>query len=218
MVGLEEGLLPHSRSLESKDPEDMAEERRLTYVGVTRAKRRLYLVYCFKRSLWGGTETQTPSRFLEEIPTDLLSGMVDKRGRREQSYKRMTSWGDDDPDGGRRRGDAGRDRETKAPSTPAYDWSRSSKPAASGTATPAGGGRAAYWSPGGGKQPAKPAAAASGGRQPQFKRRDSVQHPTFGVGTVIESALTRDDEEVTVAFPGVGIKKLLVSLANLTRL
>jgi DNA helicase-2/ATP-dependent DNA helicase PcrA len=45
-----------------------------------------------------------------------------------------------------------------------------------------------------------------------------VQHPTFGVGTVIESNVTRDDEEVTVAFPGVGIKKLMVSLANLKKL
>ena len=53
---------------------------------------------------------------------------------------------------------------------------------------------------------AKPPTAAKAG---QFQRRDSVQHASFGVGTVIESTMTREGEEVTVAFPGVGIKKLM---------
>ncbi len=86
MVGLEDGILPHSRSMESGDPEDMEEERRLCYVGITRAKKRLYLVHAFRRSLWGGSEVQEPSRFLDEIPADLLSGMVNRQGRRRQSY------------------------------------------------------------------------------------------------------------------------------------
>ena len=52
----------------------------------------------------------------------------------------------------------------------------------------------------------------------QFKRRDAVQHATFGVGTVIESNLAGGEEEVTVAFPGIGIKRLLVSIAGLKKL
>ena len=52
----------------------------------------------------------------------------------------------------------------------------------------------------------------------QFKRRDSVEHATFGVGTVIESNIIGGEEEVTVAFPGVGIKKLAASMANLKKL
>ena len=56
MVGMEDGILPHSRSMESGDPEDMEEERRLCYVGITRAKRRLYLVHAFRRSLWGDSQ------------------------------------------------------------------------------------------------------------------------------------------------------------------
>jgi DNA helicase-2/ATP-dependent DNA helicase PcrA len=60
MVGMEDGILPHARSLESGDPEDMEEERRLCYVGITRAKRRLYLVHVFRRSLWGSSEVQEP--------------------------------------------------------------------------------------------------------------------------------------------------------------
>ncbi len=62
--------------------------------------------------------------------------------------------------------------------------------------------------------PARP----TGGKKAQFKRMDSVEHAKFGVGTIIESTVTRDDEEVTVAFPGVGIKKLLVSMAGLKKL
>jgi DNA helicase-2/ATP-dependent DNA helicase PcrA len=70
IIGLDEGLLPHSRSLE--DPEEMAEERRLFYVGITRAKNHLILVRSGQRSSYGRFEYTQPSRFLEDIPEDLL--------------------------------------------------------------------------------------------------------------------------------------------------
>ncbi len=95
LVGMEEGLLPHSRSLESGDPEDLDEERRLCYVGITRAKKRLYLVHATRRSVWGSSTMQEPSRFFDEIPANLLTGMVNRYGRRQESYRRSTSWGDD---------------------------------------------------------------------------------------------------------------------------
>ena len=59
MVGMEDGILPHNRSLESQDPEDMAEERRLCYVGITRAKRRLYLVQCLPPQFVGQQRSAT---------------------------------------------------------------------------------------------------------------------------------------------------------------
>ncbi len=65
IVGLEENILPHSRSLE--DPDQMEEERRLMYVGVTRAKDRLYLVRAFRRMIWGRSEVYEPSRFLRDV-------------------------------------------------------------------------------------------------------------------------------------------------------
>ncbi|CAN5557877.1 UvrD-helicase domain-containing protein [soil metagenome] len=211
IVGMEDGILPHKRSLESEDPEDMAEERRLCYVGITRAKRRLYLVHAFRRSLWGSSEVQQPSRFLDEIPTELLTGMVDKRGRREASYQRATSWDDDDTV---ERKPPSRSGQPKNP----YTWN-----SAAGASGEAGKAKSTYWSPGAdsGAKITRPAPSVKGAgstRLPEFTRRDSVQHKTFGVGTVIESNLTRDDEEVTIAFPGVGIKKLLVSLAGLKKL
>ncbi len=70
MVGMEEGLLPHSRSME--DEEQMEEERRLCYVGVTRAQRRLYLMRAFRRGFRGGFGPNVPSRFLADIPADLV--------------------------------------------------------------------------------------------------------------------------------------------------
>ena len=72
ITGMEEGLLPHSRSLE--DPDEMAEERRLCYVGITRAKDRVFLSYAFRRTMWGSSDVATPSRFFSDIPTQLVSG------------------------------------------------------------------------------------------------------------------------------------------------
>jgi DNA helicase-2/ATP-dependent DNA helicase PcrA len=70
ITGLNEGTLPHSRSFD--DPEAMQEERRLLYVGITRAKDRLYLVYAQNRSAFGYPDPVEPSRFLDDIPDELL--------------------------------------------------------------------------------------------------------------------------------------------------
>ena len=91
MVGLEDGVLPHSRSLE--DAEQMAEERRLMYVGITRAKERLYLLRAFRRSQWGQSDISEPSRFLKDLPDELVDG---KRKGNKDVVNDITSW-----DGGR---------------------------------------------------------------------------------------------------------------------
>jgi DNA helicase-2/ATP-dependent DNA helicase PcrA len=70
LCGLEEGIFPHVRSLD--DPRQLEEERRLAYVGITRAKERLYLSYAQLRSLFGRTVANVPSRFLDELPEDAL--------------------------------------------------------------------------------------------------------------------------------------------------
>ncbi len=71
IVGMEEGVLPHFKSL--PDPEQMEEERRLCYVGITRAKEKVYLVYTLRRSLMGSSAHNPPSRFLKDIPLDLVA-------------------------------------------------------------------------------------------------------------------------------------------------
>jgi len=92
ITGMEEGLLPHSRSLE--DPDEMAEERRLCYVGITRAKDRVFLSYAFRRTMWGSSDVATPSRFLSDIPKALVSGsasFADVRPR-EAAAIRASTW------------------------------------------------------------------------------------------------------------------------------
>jgi len=74
ITGLDDGVLPHSRSLD--DPEEMAEERRLLYVGITRAKERLYITRADRRSSYGGYENCTPSRFLRDIPAGLVMNSI----------------------------------------------------------------------------------------------------------------------------------------------
>ena len=93
IVGLNDGTLPHSRSFE--DPEAMMEERRLFYVGITRAKDHLYLVCAQNRSSYGFNEPSAPSRFLADIPSDLVSGTgaAEVRTRRRRANYRPERWG-----------------------------------------------------------------------------------------------------------------------------
>jgi DNA helicase-2/ATP-dependent DNA helicase PcrA len=72
MTGLEEGLLPHIRALEAGEP-GIAEERRLAYVGITRAQQRLYLLHAFRRHLYGSPQLAAASRFLADLPEELLA-------------------------------------------------------------------------------------------------------------------------------------------------
>jgi DNA helicase-2/ATP-dependent DNA helicase PcrA len=89
MIGCEEGVFPHSRSLEEGNEE---EERRLCYVGITRARRRLWLTYARSRRLFGGRLTGLPSRFISELP----EALVEREGTEEQA---LTGWslGADEP-------------------------------------------------------------------------------------------------------------------------
>ena len=101
IVGMEEGIFPHSRAL--VDQLELEEERRLAYVGITRAKEKLFLSHAWSRNLYGSTQYNPPSRFLDEIPGELLQreGSVDSgadegrgsyRPRPEQSAEKKIEW------------------------------------------------------------------------------------------------------------------------------
>jgi DNA helicase-2/ATP-dependent DNA helicase PcrA len=91
IVGLDEGELPHQRSYE--DAEAMAEERRLFYVGITRTKRKLFLVRAFRRRMFGTSSVCDASRFLEDLPADRVDGeLIGLAAQAQASYSRQTSW------------------------------------------------------------------------------------------------------------------------------
>jgi len=244
ITGLEEGVFPHARSLE--DQRQMEEERRLAYVGLTRARHRLYLTHAATRATWGRGGFSIPSRFLLEIPAELMHG---------PRLVAMDELDDDDQRPEEERAGEGYDlgrilgpRATSRLVERRASWTSGSQPAQrrGSRALPPGGGyspppgaprdgqdfrpsrdlaarRAAYY---GESDPARnaelelPIVTRVPDRpvvpgQRRYRDGERVRHPAFGEGTVVTSKLTRDDEEVTVAFPGRGVKKLLASLANL---
>jgi DNA helicase II / ATP-dependent DNA helicase PcrA len=157
ITGLEENSLPHMRAQD--DPDAIAEERRLFYVGLTRARRKIYLTHTFRRTVFGSADLREPSRFLADVPVGLLAG--------------------------RRAG--------AVPARPPlrqarYTWANPSSVA-----------------------PPPRAAEAT------FQPGDKVVHGHFGSGVVVSSVARDGDQEVTVAFEGLGVKKLLQSLARLEK-
>ena len=85
-MGMEEGVFPHSRSL--MEDAEMEEERRLAYVGITRAEEELYLSSAKMRTLFGRTNMNLESRFIREIPADLLDNLNEKKKRKHRLAKR----------------------------------------------------------------------------------------------------------------------------------
>lgn len=194
ITGLEEGVLPHSRSLDDK--EELAEERRLFYVGITRAKDQLYLSHTFRRTTWGDSSVAFPSRFLNDIPPELIDGSGTGE-RRRQSKQRASTW---DPDAINWPG-AKNARPAPRPTTrPIYDTSWNPPPAK------------ALPTPYGTTDKGAPKTAPSA---PTYRTGQKVRHAKFGEGIVIESKLTGTDEEVSVAFTGLGVKRLAASFAAL---
>src|SRR4051794_36203661 len=108
LTGLEEGVFPHQRALQ--DPDELAEERRLTYVGITRARKRLYVSRAIVRAAWGSPQHNPPSRFLDEIPGDLVHWRRTERA--------VTSWRNTSATSERRGDGAWRDRTGYAAARP----------------------------------------------------------------------------------------------------
>jgi DNA helicase-2/ATP-dependent DNA helicase PcrA len=187
ITGVEDGLLPHSRSF--SDPDEMAEERRLLYVGLTRAEHQLYLTYAFRRSLYGESIPSIPSRFLGDIPAELTEGAplkIKHMGER-QAYSEMTRW-----ESARESGSDGGDSFTR---------------------------RSSGGSSGGKIISFENAAAAQSARRAattlKYKPGQRVYHAKFGEGVVLDSHRFGEDEEVTINFEEFGQKRLAASFANL---
>jgi DNA helicase-2/ATP-dependent DNA helicase PcrA len=220
IVGLEEGLLPHRRALE--DERELEEERRLAYVGMTRAKDRLYLVHAHHRSTYGVGAQADPSRFLSELPEDLLAAERSAAPFRRGGER----WaGTDDEGGWMPSGYRSPTRRVQEPLRP-VTLPDLSAPRPVGRQLDAARERvasatyegAATVDLGSGTFSAPGAGDALGAEEaPSWRAGDRVRHRRFGDGIVVSSRIVKGDEEVTVAFVGEGVKRLIAAYAGLER-
>ena len=175
MAGMEEGLFPHSRTL--LDDMEIEEERRTCYVGITRAERRLYLTYAHQRTIYGRTEMSRPSRFLAEIPDELVERKTaDFFAESLDTHRKFDVWGH------------GSSRSRRS-----HQESSSQHTEEDGSVI-------------------RPDTAA------KFTAGDAVRHSKWGDGRVVGVNGEGEDTELTIAFPGEGIKKFVQKYAPILRL
>lgn len=167
ITGMEEGLFPSYRSLSSE--ESLEEERRLCYVGITRAERGLFLVHSKQRMLYGKTSYNRPSRFISEIPLELLESLNEKRPG-QNKVKRA---------------------EYRKPGENLF----------------------AGISGGLGAKIEKKSPQKSGGDKSGIVLGSKVKHGKWGTGTVVSFTEEGDKKQVTIAFEGEGLKKLMLEFA-----
>ncbi|SFB48483.1 DNA helicase-2 / ATP-dependent DNA helicase PcrA [Cohnella sp. OV330] len=229
IVGMEEGIFPGSRAF--MDNDEMEEERRLAYVGITRAEKKLYLTCAQSRLLYGRTAANAPSRFLGEIPDNLKEAVEMQGGRMGGSFGGFGS-----RLGGGRGAGAGGSFGGGGYGGGGAQSGFGARPQAGGFGGAAGGGFGSRpqvgGAPGGrptGQPPAsygvgaRPAAApqpaAGGGQGLSVAAGDKVQHAKWGVGTVVAVKGSGSDTELNIAFPApVGLKRLLAAFAPVTKI
>lgn len=173
LAGMEEGVFPHSRSL--TEDRQLEEERRLCYVGITRAREELHLTHAYRRSHYGGIQTNPPSRFLREIPAELFepgTALVAPTQRTDGKEPLSVS---------------------------AYFADRRQQQAT--------------WNTAENRERAMPVPAEP--PPDAFRPGEKVLHEKFGKGVVVSVKQEAGDVQYSVAFPEVGIKKLLQSFAKL---
>lgn len=185
--GMEEGMFPGAQSLYSD--EDMEEERRLAYVGITRAKEKLYLISARQRMLYGTTNRNNRSRFLNEIPDDVTEDKtVNLQSSFASSDSYMSHFG--------------------SPSKP-YKYSRS---------TPIPRGEASRTSQATHQFGQVNSGAAKNADVPALSVGDTVRHKSFGTGMVISARPMGNDVLLEIAFDKVGTKKVMANFAKLEKL
>jgi len=202
LAGLEEGLFPHQRSMDSVAA--LEEERRLCYVGMTRAQKRLYLTWAKYRRRFGGGEQErmVPSRFLAEAPGDLIVNLGDddsvpqvdlhaERFQVRQSAQRNTFTG------------------KTYNSLENISQFFADRGVAFPTQPPGPGARPPVAAPAKPPAPAPPRRSARTGM--------TVEHPKYGTGTVVRREGEGEDAKITVSFPRYGLKKLVEKYAGLKR-
>jgi DNA helicase-2/ATP-dependent DNA helicase PcrA len=187
LAGMEEGILPHSQSRDEDD--DIEEERRLCYVGMTRAREQLYCMHSLERRLHGQFREQSPSPFLSEIPEEVTEAV---RLGRARPMQQPTSW---------------RDRPMRSQPQAPQRIASSAKSLSSFFGGPVQLDSAAIKT-----------AAAPSSQPAQLKRGQRVRHAQFGDGTILTMEGDGPDAKLTVYFDRAGSKKFIAKYAKLTRI
>lgn len=205
LAGVEEGVFPHVRAL--TEPAQMEEERRLAYVGITRAMQRLYMSHAWSRQLFGSTQYNPPSRFFDEIPEELIESKGNVSGRSSygrQSYRSQPgSAYRFDPPPYRRARSAGDE-------TGGIDINADIKAEQERHAD-----RVVDAALRAGQKVTEP----SNSQELGLSVGDQVEHPAFGAGTIIAVDGEGEKTEAVINFSGgVGLKHLSLAWAPLKKL
>ena len=235
LTGMEDGLFPGYMSITSDDPSDMEEERRLCYVGITRAKEELVLTAARQRMVNGETRYAKPSRFLDEIPEELLDEeRLEPVLSGWEREKKSFHFGNDDSEadlpwnqasgageGGLRGQHTARTPGSGAPGSLGYggSWGYSGR-TSGGKSTASGLGSSGTSQGGafGGKASFGKSFTVTKAASLSYDPGDRVQHAKFGPGTVKEIKDGPKDYEVTVDFDKGGVKRMFASFAKLEKI
>ncbi|WP_314590255.1 DNA helicase PcrA [Paenibacillus terrigena] len=208
IIGLEEGVFPHSRAF--SDNEELEEERRLAYVGITRAEKQLFLTSARMRTLFGRTTSNAPSRFLNEIPDELKESNASSSSR-DRFGRDVSTFGS----GLGSRGGSGVGNRTglggSGTSAGGFGQRGGGVTSTSGRVTVTSSMDAA-------KATASAASGGAGGGAQSFQTGDKVAHGKWGTGVIVAIKGTGNDMELQIAFPApVGVKRLLAGFAPITK-
>ncbi|MBH9979658.1 MULTISPECIES: UvrD-helicase domain-containing protein [Bifidobacterium] len=232
LTGMEQGTFPHSRCLE--DADEMQEERRLAYVGVTRAKRRLYLTRAAVRSQWGQVNEMLPSQFLDDIP----DGLIDWKRRQAGNERMRAGWdlGDDEDefggfedesDGrafghhsfggfGSSRNGYGRSRTPSQRSFGSSGYGSRGSSSRNGRVTTRRSTTSSSSTSHAGRASAQP--KSNGLSIQDFSLGDRVAHDQYGLGKVVDIQDKGHNSVLTVDFGSEGTKRLMLRLAPIEKL
>ena len=203
LAGCEEGIFPHIRSL--TEPDEMEEERRLAYVGITRAMKRLFVSHAWSRMLFGSTQYNPPSRFLDEIPVELIDN-VGTRGRRSGRASQRRSFGSDS---GSRRDGWDEPKSTPRKSFGSFDPDEEDQAANAHRERVV---EAAI------RGSLNAVDTTTGAEKMGLRVGDDVKHVKFGEGVILLLRGEGDKAEATVRFREVGNKTLLLAWSPLEKL
>lgn len=208
LAGMEDGLFPSYMTITGDDPEELEEERRLCYVGITRAEQKLTLTCARKRMVRGDVQYNKMSRFIREIPIELL-----ETGKRRTGGDRLT-WnpGEDEEfyETGNSDQSISRGRDT------VYENAKKAlraKPYQAGAFSAGRAGKPLFSS----LQKGRQLTAQTGGTLP-YGVGDRVRHVKFGEGTVLDIKEGGRDKEVTVDFDTAGVRKMFAMFAKLMKI